>query len=125
MEDRPSRLAFCKILFGRHGGTFTANGMPIFGADEARGDCDRGFDCGECNLMNEWLVELANQGWSWGWECDKCLKDTKKTDEEEGIARFAQGFYQSGRVEKDPDDLTAPTLTGCTRCGWESFFNSY
>ena len=122
MEDRPVRIAFCKILFGRHGGTFTADGLPIFGADEARGNCDRGYDCGECSLLHEWIEGLAKQGWFWGWECDKCLRDTIKSDEEANIARFVQGFFQSGSKEQDPEALTAPALTGCTRCGWETTF---
>lgn len=122
MEDRPSRLAFCKILFGRNGGTFTSKGLPIFGVDDARGNCDRGWDCGECNIMHEWLGELATQGWEWGWECDKCLRDSMEADGLEGGSRLAQGFYQSGRAEFDPYDLRYPAITGCTNCGWESSF---
>jgi hypothetical protein len=120
MEDRPTRIAFCKILFGRNGGTFTAKGLPRFGIDDARGNCDRGSDCGECSLLQEWLKVMHAQGWDWSWECDKCLRDSDKANDNGEDRRFAQGFYQSGGTPSE--EVTAPSLPGCTRCGWESNF---
>jgi hypothetical protein len=121
MEDRPS-IAFCKILFGHNGGTFTAKGLPRFGIDDVRGNCDRGFDCGECSLLHEWLKVMYAQGWAWSWECDRCLRETEKANDVGEDRRFAQGFYQSGGTTQGPSEISAPTLPGCTRCGWESSF---
>jgi hypothetical protein len=43
--ERPVRLAFCKLLFSRHGGSFTATGLPITGDKDVRGACDRAYYC--------------------------------------------------------------------------------
>ena len=118
--------AFCKILFGVMGGTFSPTGLPVF-EEGVRGHCTRAFDCGSCMYMHEWLASLIQHGWTWGWECTKCLKETKPIDDELGIERRVQGFYQAGRrhslTQEDPDfDPDRPGLEGCTRCGWESSF---
>ena len=124
--DAPVRVAFCKVLFWKNGGQFTPTGLPIF-KHRIRGRCSRAFDCGACSYLQEWIAYLASQGWSWGWECDKCLKETKKTDEANGLVRSVQGFYQAGRrsdrTPDDPDyDPDRPGLEGCTTCGWETSF---
>jgi len=124
--EHPVRAAFCKILFWKMGGTFGPTGLPIL-QEGVRGKCNRAFDCGSCSHMQDWLTLLYQQGWSWGWECDRCLRETLSEDEAQNIERRVQGFYQAGRssqrMEDDPDfDPDRPGLEGCTRCGWESSF---
>lgn len=127
--EHPVRVAFCKILFWKNGGQFTATGLPDL-SDRKRlvkGRCDKAWDCGQCTFLQEWLQLLQSQGWVWGWECDACLKATEKSDIEQNIQRLVQGFYQSGRkFTTPPDDPNfdpdRPGLEGCTRCGWESSF---
>jgi hypothetical protein len=125
--DRPP---FCKILFGKNGGKFTATGLPDFNREDeddwVRGCCTRAFDCGSCLFLQEWLAALQAQGWEFGWECDQCLRETLPLDRQNGVTRSVQGFYQAGRraglTPDDPDyDPDMPGLEGCTRnCGWES-----
>lgn len=126
MEDRPVRVAFCKILWGKTGGSFTSSGLPALISEDVplarRGKCNTAFDCGECPFLHSWLQVLAAQGWAWGWECNECLSGTLRTDRESGIDRRVQGFYQSGRRDQDPDEMSKPSLEGCTRCGRESNF---
>lgn len=125
--ERPVRVAFCKILFAKNGGTFTQTGLPIM-QKGVRGKCNRAFDCGSCPHMQEWITaQVQKEGWDWGWECGKCLRETRATDEAQNIERAVQGFFQSGRrkdlTPDDPDyDSDLPGLEGCTRCGWESSF---
>lgn len=124
--DVPVRVAFCKILFAKNGGRFTATGLPIVN-EGARGYCDRAFDCIMCIYLQEWVQVLIQQGWQASWECDACLKATKGSDEAAGVERQVQGFYQAGRAadlqptssDYDPD---RPALDGCQRCGWETSF---
>ena len=125
--EHPVRVAFCKVLFWKNGGTFTATGLPIIDREHrVRGKCNRAFDCGSCLYLQEWIAFLQSQGWEFGWECDKCLRDTKDSDRAAGVTRSIQGFYQAGRKPKpleDPDyDPDQPGLEGCTRCGWETSF---
>lgn len=129
--EHPVRVAFCPIYFGSNGGQFDSLGKPIFSKrDEdgfpARGKCDRPFDCGTCPYLGQWVLNLQAQDWEIGWECEKCLKDTKKEDTDKNI-RFLPGFYQAGRSKdlkpEDSDyDPDRPPLEGCTRCGWETSF---
>jgi hypothetical protein len=124
--EHPVRTAFCKILFWKMGGAFGPTGLPII-QPGVRGKCNRAFDCGSCSHMHDWLSLLLQQGWTWGWECDKCLRETKDSDDAQNIERSVQGFYQAGRkgdlTEDDPEyDPDRPGLEGCTRCGWESSF---
>lgn len=126
--ERPNRTAFCKLLFARNGGTFNDRNMPVFDQKAwARGACDRAYDCLDCGVMQDWLVYLQKVGWTIGWECDLCLKQTEEEKDREDMQRFVEGFYQSGRDptrgQEDPDyDEDKPALAGCTRCGWESSF---
>lgn len=127
--EHPVRVAFCKILFGAMGGRFTLTGLPDFSDKEhvPLGNCDRAYDCGVCQLLQNWLAYLASQGWTWGWECDACLKATERSDRDAGLQRQVQGYYQAGRKrDLSPDDPNydpdQPALEGCTRCGWESSF---
>lgn len=134
--EHPVRVAFCKLLFASKGGTFDEKGMPKFGELQGRmldrtvhvrGRCDRAYDCGECPILHDWLKQLVVQGWNFGWECVTCLKNSQKPDEEHGIERRVQGFYQSGRRSDlpvvDPDyDPDNPGLEGCTSCGHETSF---
>lgn len=117
------RLAFCKILWWKNGGAFTSSGLPLAGDEWTRGKCVKAYDCSECVFLQEWLHWLVQQGWTFGWECDACLRATLETDAQENIVRHTQGFYQEGR-QPDPTEspLEHPALTGCTRCGWESAF---
>jgi hypothetical protein len=136
--DHPIRVAFCPILFAVNGGRFTDKGLPIFQEKDEdgyspRGKCDRAFDCGVCPHLTAWVNQFAVAGWSVGWECNACLKNTAKSDAEERLDRLLPGYYQSGR---DPDDenpfpempgfdnkdADRPPLHGCTRCGWQSSF---
>lgn len=132
--EHPVKTAPCPLYFAAHGGQFTQLGMPILRDIEA-GEaqylpvyCDRAYDCGVCPLMHEWVEHRIAEGWSVGWECDKCLKDTWQTERDrKDIERALPGFYQAGRAPDlqegdrnfDPD---RPPLTGCTRCGWGSSF---
>lgn len=132
--EHPVRVAFCKILFWKNGGSFDVNGLPFkeWSLDQkkqyVRSKCSTPFDCGQCPLLHEWLSYLHSQGWTWGWECDQCLKDTLKADQDAGVERSVQGYYQAGRkagtTEEDiwNFDSDKPALEGCTRCGWESSF---
>jgi len=127
--EHPVRVAFCKILFWKNGGTFDVRGMPIRAQRQQyiRGKCSQPYDCGQCSLLQEWLASLSAAGWQWGWECDACLKETLGQDRAAGTERFVQGYYQAGRKADlspdDPDfDPDRPQLEGCTRCGWESSF---
>lgn len=117
----PVRVAFCKVLFWKNGGRFSATGLPVL-EDQIRGSCDRAYDCGECSYLNDWIYWLSSQGWAWGWECDKCLRETKLEDARSAVERHVQGFFQSGRSglgPGDPDfDPDSPTISGCTRCGF-------
>ena len=125
----PVRLAFCPILFGKNGGQFDDKGLPVFATrqDKAvRGRCDEAFDCGTCPFLSEWVAVQVNNGWSVGWECQGCLKGSKKLDEVAGIKRILPGYYQAGRKPYPPDhqdhDTDRPALEGCTVCGYESSF---
>jgi hypothetical protein len=133
MEDRPVRVAFCKILFWKYGGSFDPSGLPRkqWTGDQrrqfVRGKCSSPYDCGQCSFLQEWLTHLQQQGWGWGWECDKCLRETEDIDRSNNTDRHVQGFYQAGRkgdrTPDDPDyDPDRPGLEGCTRCAWESSF---
>jgi len=127
--EHPVRVAFCKILFWKNGGSFSPTGLPIFRSTDERvqGRCTRAYDCGQCSYLQEWLVFLQQQGWAWGWECDACLRKTLEEDRKSNIERHVQGYYQAGRRwDRTPDDPEydpdRPGLEGCTRCGWESSF---
>jgi hypothetical protein len=131
--EHPVRVSFCKILFGKNGGSFTETGLPILQPGEldddtqVRGKCSRAYDCGSCSYMQEWLVSLQEKGWHVGWECDRCLRESRYSDAETGVTRQVQGFFQAGRkkdkTQDDPDfDPDLPGLEGCTKCGWESSF---
>lgn len=146
-------LAPCPILFESTGGQLDERGRPLFirqgeefvplGDPQARINCDRAYDCGVCQLLHGWLKAKIDAGYSFGWECDQCLRDTLKADKENNIDRIVTGYYQAGRrfdidpqsLEFDPD---VPGIEGCTRvyelddpennkragerCGWETSF---
>jgi hypothetical protein len=127
--EHPVRVAFCPILFGKNGGQFSPNGLPIFRSEDevaARGRCDIAYDCGVCPHLGEWVGHMTQQGWKIGWECVYCIKDSKKDDEAQGRQRTLPGFYQAGRLPVPPDhpdyDPDQPPLHGCTTCGYESSF---
>jgi hypothetical protein len=127
--EHPVRVAFCKILFWKNGGQFSPTGLPVVNArEQVRGKCTRAYDCGQCSYLQEWIAFLQQQGWSFGWECDTCLKKTEVEDRKNGVERHVQGYYQAGRkYETQPEDQwnwdpDRPGLEGCTRCGWESSF---
>lgn len=115
-----TKTAFCPLYFRAHGGRFTEKGLPIFTADEedenAPGMCGRAFDCGTCSLMVNWIPEMV--GWSAGWECDGCLKETFLQDKEAKTERWLPGFYHSSQ----PDEQAQGFISGCTRCGWPGSF---
>lgn len=130
----PVRVAWCPLLFARYGGAFTKSGVPIFAGEKLdldqrdgpsdgmpiRGKCDRGYDCGHCYVLHEWLESLVKDGWWFGWECDACLRRSEWSDKETMI-RSLPGIYQSG-VQYEDDDRYEPPLDGCTNCGWQSSF---
>ena len=113
--------AFCKLLFAKNGGRFTKTGMPIF-EKEAKGTCQRGFDCHECGLIHEWVQSLEKNGYAASWECDSCLR---KPDEK-GVERFVTEYYhggQSGLAPDDPEfDPDIGGLPGCMSCGFRTSF---
>jgi hypothetical protein len=146
-------LASCPILFVSTGGQLNERGRPLFtlngtemvplGNPEARLNCDRAYDCGVCTLLHRWLETRVAEGYSFGWECDRCLKYTRSLDEENDIERIVTGYYQAGRkFTIDPEDKDfdpdKPGLDGCThvhefddpevnkrageKCGWETSF---
>jgi hypothetical protein len=126
-SDIPVRVAFCKVMFGWNGGEFSETGLPLASEEEVRALCDRAYDCGACTALGTWLASLAAQGWTWGWECDKCVKDSRSVDAARGVRRVPQALYQAGRrrdrLPGDPEyDPDLPGLEGCTTCGWESSF---
>ena len=115
----PVKTAYCPLLFQRNGGKFGPRNEPIFEPNEDEdsspmGTCSRAFDCGTCTLMTEWL-NGAMTGWTIGWECDKCLKETFELDKDSGVDRWLPGFYHSS-----PDENAYEG--GCTRCGWQTLF---
>lgn len=113
--EYPVQVAFCPLLFAHNGGQFQENGKPKFMGEDIRGSCDDPHDCGNCMIMQSWLVQLKAEGWVIGWECLKCLSETKE------IPRKLPGFFQEGRLEVLEGD-EKPAVPGCTSCGWESFF---
>lgn len=124
--DRPVKVAFCKLLYAANGGEFNKLGLPIKGKVRVRGRCDAAYDCVSCPLMMEWLALTQSQGWRSGWECLKCLSDTRDEDLAIGV-RELPGFFSAGRSpdlspEDEDFDPDRPILWGCTRCGWESSF---
>lgn len=124
--EHPVRMAFCPILFAANGGTFDEKGLPIFNQQDKRtwvaGKCSKPHDCGECSLLHEWVNGLMAQGWTVGWECIHCLKETKA----EGDKRILPGFYQASRFRGAPENYVEAepkkAIAGCTRCGWGSSF---
>lgn len=132
--EHPVKVAACKILFGKNGGTFTELGNPIWEKD-VKALCDKAWDCGHCPYLHEWVAYRIAEGYSISWECDLCLRQTEKPDKAAGTERIVTGYYQSGRkFQMDSDDPMfdpdRPGLEGCTRvipetrevCGWESSF---
>ena len=122
----PTRAAFCPIFFGANGGKFTPDThLPIM-RKGIRGLCNRPWDCGACSLLREWIDAKQREGWVVGWECDDCLKRTRKWDDTDGGGRELPGFYQAGRLPRPKDDpeydKDKPKLEGCTRCGYETSF---
>lgn len=146
-------LAPCAILFESTGGQLDRKGRPLFtlqggdvvplGSSQALINCDRAYDCGVCPLLHRWLQQKVTEGYSYGWECDQCLRATFKTDRANNIERIVTGYYQAGRKfgisTESPDfDPDQPGLEGCTHvhefdvpevekragevCGWESSF---
>lgn len=142
MEFPRSKVAPCAIFFGAHGGKFTVLGNVDPDEDD-RLLCGKAFDCGHCGFLHQWLQVQVNNGFSCSWECDACLRFSKKFDEENGTRRILTGYYQAGRkpvddpnsLDGDPDN---PGLEGCTHvleadnpatgqlsgqvCGWETSF---
>lgn len=136
--DHPVMVAPCPILFAVNGGRFDDKGRPIFDDAESdgvspRAKCSRAYDCGTCSLLHNEISYIQLKGWVSGWECVKCIEDTKIPDKENGVTRKYGEFYQAGRApwadpfggslgefdNSDPDNTPVP---GCTRCGWQSSF---
>lgn len=138
--EHPLKTAACPLLFAASGGRFTPLGLPVVGGvvvldtedvdpDHNRAAsilCDEAYDCGTCPLLRQWVATEAQQGWSIGWECSNCLKETFRRERDDpALERKLPGFYQAGRdvapdhEDYDPDN---PPLAGCTRCGWGSSF---
>jgi len=117
MSD-PSKTAFCPLYFSAHGGQFNEKGLALFSGMMIPGVCDRAFDCGTCSLMSKWVSEMIAAGWSVGWECDQCLKNTFLDDKGRGVNRLLPGFYQASQ----PDPQQSGFIPGCTRCGWQTSF---
>lgn len=136
--EHPVKVAPCPLLFASTGGKFDSRGLPIVGQRvvsstevETGGDdpqyanllCDRAYDCGECPLIHEWVGGQLAEGWSVGWECIDCLRDTYHLERDNpDFERVVPGFYQAGRspdlVDGDDDyDPDHPQLDGCTSCG--------
>lgn len=116
--------------------------MPL-GNPEARLNCDRAYDCGVCTLLHRWLDAKVLEGYSFGWECDRCIKQTLKANVGNDIEFVITGYYQAGRkFNTDPEsgdyDPDVPGIEGCTHvhefddpevnkragesCGWETSF---
>lgn len=123
--DHPVRVAWCNILFAVNGGQFTPRGLPIVGQEDVRGYCDRGFDCGSCPFLVQWINAQVAAGWSIGWECSYCLKGSGEQVREGRLV--ITGHYQAGRdpsLQSDHEDFDPdqPGLSGCTHCGWQTSF---
>jgi hypothetical protein len=148
----PVKVAYCPLFFKSNGGQFNHLGMPIFGGrvynyedgneshdeelDEegnviqfrdpfvVASNCDRPFDCGQCELLKRWIEDRMCGGWEATWECDDCLHVWfLKYKEDPTIEWQVAGFYQSGmHPEVSPDDWLnydpdVPGCTGCFACG--------
>ncbi len=143
MEHPTAKIAACPIFWGAHGGSFTELGNISPDSEDDRLLCGRAFDCGHCGFLHEWLTVQVAKGFSWTWECDACLRFSKRFDKDNGIRRVLTGYYQAGRKPTyDPNSLDAdpdsPGLEGCTHileadnpatgqiagqvCGWESSY---
>lgn len=144
----PIRSAFCSLFFAHNGGSFDANGKPIFSNEQievenletgesdyvdpvpVRGKCSTVFDCGRCPLLTEWVNDKLAAGWSVGWECQQCLSETWLSEQPSvnpSIERLVPGYYQAGSPLDTPKDSLAydedrPQLEGCTRCGYATSF---
>lgn len=150
-------FAACPLLFESTGGQLDKRGRPLFtlqegkmvpvGNPQALINCDRAYDCGVCPLLHRWLQNKINEGYSFGWECARCIKTStyrsRELDKKNGLERIVTGYYQAGRrFDTDPEsnefDQDAPGIEGCThihevddpvvnkrageRCGWETSF---
>lgn len=131
--------AFCTFRFSANGGRFTGNGLPII-TDEDKdedgivisGKCTNPGDCNDCGDLRVKALELYQQGWSIDWECDQCIKVTRKSDRLQGITRELPGVYQTGRNPSsnpfpdlpkfDNSENRPPSVAGCMRCGWQTSF---
>lgn len=114
----PIKVAWCNLLFTSNGGRLTKRGVPIIRTeeDEARGLCNRAWDCHQCSILQSFVSEQIAEGKEAHWECTKCAYT-----EVPGMLKAVPGYYTSflAEVVEHPSNTDNRDPT-CSRCGEET-----
>jgi hypothetical protein len=121
------KVAPCPLLYELYGGRIGSRWEILESPPEESENfkrllCDKGFDCGQCELLHKKLEPLRNIHSSW-W-CSKCIREAPKP-------YFLPGFYQGAMDTRSLDTSAFPNfiheeesqvLRGCLGCGEPSNF---